>query len=83
MSHTADAAQDHETRAVEEERMEKAVAQVRPGAGGAGGWARSKAEGRVFLAAVRGVYGAERVQLVFSFPHHAVARFRHLVPRPE
>src|SRR5215204_7743831 len=38
MSHTADAAQDHETRAVEEERMEKAVAQVRPGAGGRSRW---------------------------------------------
>jgi mannose-6-phosphate isomerase-like protein (cupin superfamily) len=38
MSHTADATQDHETRAVEEERMEKAVAQVRPGADGRSRW---------------------------------------------
>ena len=38
MSYTADAAQVHETRAVEEERMEKAVAQVRPGEGSRSLW---------------------------------------------
>jgi quercetin dioxygenase-like cupin family protein len=42
MSHTADAAQDHETRAVEEERMEKAVAQVRPGEGSRSLWVLSE-----------------------------------------
>ena len=38
--------------------------------------------GSVLLAADPGMDGGERVHLVFSFPHHAVARFRHLVPRP-
>jgi quercetin dioxygenase-like cupin family protein len=42
MSHTADAAQDHETRAVEEERMEKGVAQVRPGEGSRSLWLLSE-----------------------------------------
>jgi mannose-6-phosphate isomerase-like protein (cupin superfamily) len=38
MSHKADDAQVHETRAVEEERMEKAVAHVRPGEGSRSLW---------------------------------------------